>query len=95
LIDDARKWIDENVINREMPAKVQISPSETTGSAAVPAEEKKDAEMVDKQEDQDKSVVPEAKPYGPLDVDGVQVFQPTAPPEFCGPAFPGKYVFPR
>lgn len=44
----------------------------------------------DEQADQEKSAATEVKPFGPLDVDAVQVFQPTAPAEFCGPAFPGK-----
>lgn len=93
LIEEARKWIEENVVKREMPTTAGMPASEAVAPVIQGVEEQGDNEMPEKQEYRDASVAPGVKPFGPLDVEGVQVFQPTAPAEFCGPAFPGKHVF--
>jgi lariat debranching enzyme len=93
LIEEARKWIEENVVKREMPMKAGMPAIEAVAPVMQGVDEQGGDEVAEKQEGQDQSVAPEVKPFGPLDVEGVQVFQPTAPAEFCGPAFPGKHVF--
>lgn len=87
LIEEARKWIKENVVKREMPTNAGMPAIEAVAPITQGVEEQ------EKQENQHESVAPEVKAFGPLDVEGVQIFQPTAPAEFCGPAFPGKHVF--
>ena len=94
MIDDARRWIDENVVSRDMSTATDIPPIEAIQSTPVPADAQEDAEMTGEQQDKgspQRSVAAPVKPFGSLDVEAVQIFQPTAPPESCGPAFPGTH----
>jgi hypothetical protein len=89
LIAEARVWIDENVVKREMPAPAPINPPQSEAVADEPdTAEGVTAESKDDGAQETASAVP-IEPFGPLDVDAVQIFAPTAPPEFFGPAFPG------
>jgi hypothetical protein len=93
LIEEARTWVEEHVVKREMPTNAGMPAIQAVAPISQGVEEQGGDGTVQKQEYQDESVAPGVKPFGPLDVEGVQVFQPTAPAEFCGPAFPGKHVF--
>jgi len=93
LIAEARFWIDENVVKREMPVP---APTEPPQSEAVADEQNTAEEETDKSKDDGGQEVTSGVPieaFGPLDVDAVQIFAPTAPPEFFGPAFPGMRNF--
>jgi hypothetical protein len=93
LVEEARKWIEENVVKRKMPTNAGTPVIAAVAPITQGVEEQGGDGMVERQEYQDESVAPGVKPFGPLDVEDIQVFQPTAPAEFCGPAFPGKHFF--
>jgi len=79
------------VIKREMPAP---APIDSPQGQAVADEHDTAEEATTENKDEAAQEVASAepiKPFGPLDVDAIQTFAPTAPPEFHGPAFPGMF----
>jgi hypothetical protein len=95
LIDEAREWIQANVVEREMPeveVPIELAPSADVEPGPEVESKPEDEEMREPESETSTNAPTTTRriQYKPLEVDGVQVFAPTAPSELEGLAMPGK-----